>query len=1401
VISIPDNTTSETQSQIPDIERRRFGVVVRLSDFGHSLRILYNEEAPQYLQRYGGTLVYNAPEVQRSRHSLDTPINFRKCDVWSLGLLCWEVFRDGNPYYHCDEVYKRIDSARGTSGASSTTSVHTMSSTELEELVRSCSEFAELAAADTKLAVNLRLDHGQISKLEDVYNKTLVVDPEKRVADIPFMPLFSQLSATQVSPEDDPSKNSSWTFDIFWAARFLPHYVKQQVLSDCIQLGAEPGTSDVAARAAFQAAMAFLVGFGTQKDKAEGQKWFKTSATKGLLVAGSFQPLFDETTAMMHSYLSCVRNGFRRVLISENRSTHLSAWTLSEDVYKRFDLSEGGITGVTDERGDSALMYACKLGDIQAARHLLDLSGKSPDLEKHDARGTNFLHWLFMFPDSDIPEIASRLIKNAKVPILEFSGESNDGLIPLLDSPSREQVDHLVNSPQRLDPQLPIRLRGTPLAFATATNCMAAVKTLLDHYADPLRGTVPWRENMLNESAVNIAAKLHLADILNLLLHTIACARFNMAAGDHTAILLSLAYCLPTAYPLERILIHGDNYKKAAKDTIAAIMNHLRLHTIPINLWSFLRPAIDYADLDLAEIIADITSFNDVPLELNDSELGHLIVCCTITACSATFDEAKSLGLMEFALRNGAKIDGDPATELRPINIAIDYHNTLILEWLIEQGADVNIRDSRGRTPVHVLFESDFSSSFGYATTHSLSIDTNYANENSLFQLIDAGANCIARTNDGLTPLDIAMQKGKCDDVTALLTSRCRDFVFQSNNYQSIFLQAIQMQKPEIASKVLELASMDGQLESVDLSLALCYVLPLGNLELADSILSLGADPQADVVVEEGELTKPVWIAAGMHNPGFLRLFLNHAKLDLESRDQSDLTILTMIIVFASSEPLDRSAAEAFDLVLEAGSEVNTAGSGCMYPLQFAIEYSPPIGQAYALMERLWFVKRLLKAGANPNLPMSWPYHFSKEHYHVVKDGEKELGYLPPEAYQNITPLLYAIIKGDHQLVQLLLENGASAATMSNDRRSALHVSAALTHYELLSPSTDSSSFGTIAQALLSSDIDVLYTDAESRTALELAVENNNSEVVRAILFFIRDKLGFSRRAYGSRMRGLFAQTWFIAELCTFPTNALRWLCFLSIINIILRLCQHYERIQWLKSIQTFFVAQLEKDTAVRQRAFSGFLSRNISTIMDLKDSWETAIEQERWGCVCAYIETDLYGMTSLLNLRAALQTLRYALETENAAVLTKFIGSSPSSQYSDSGPPDPALHEFWKTFQESMSVFSQQNQDRLHGIIEAGGYFPVNVAENLKTQGYVEAQQESGMVQVSNSAARGLQPDTEATQLQDDSHQVLTNPPLVPEGADVKLPKRPENPLRLLRDESKPNLRLRGSYPHLDGG
>ena len=76
------------------------GIVAKLSDFGFCGTEVLGEY--QYL----GTRLLNAPEVRQPGHlySVNSGLAFMKCDIYSFGLLAWEVFNNGHRFYTSDKI-------------------------------------------------------------------------------------------------------------------------------------------------------------------------------------------------------------------------------------------------------------------------------------------------------------------------------------------------------------------------------------------------------------------------------------------------------------------------------------------------------------------------------------------------------------------------------------------------------------------------------------------------------------------------------------------------------------------------------------------------------------------------------------------------------------------------------------------------------------------------------------------------------------------------------------------------------------------------------------------------------------------------------------------------------------------------------------------------------------------------------------------------------------------------------------------------------------------------------------------------------------------------------------------------------------------------------------------------
>lgn len=75
--------------------------MAKLADFGSSLT---KEEANEHVFQYTGTALYNAPEVEVSDCGFTNRgsfIEYKMADVYSFGLLLWEVMHGGTFYLHC----------------------------------------------------------------------------------------------------------------------------------------------------------------------------------------------------------------------------------------------------------------------------------------------------------------------------------------------------------------------------------------------------------------------------------------------------------------------------------------------------------------------------------------------------------------------------------------------------------------------------------------------------------------------------------------------------------------------------------------------------------------------------------------------------------------------------------------------------------------------------------------------------------------------------------------------------------------------------------------------------------------------------------------------------------------------------------------------------------------------------------------------------------------------------------------------------------------------------------------------------------------------------------------------------------------------------------------------------
>ncbi|KAI9750887.1 MAG: hypothetical protein M4579_006263 [Chaenotheca gracillima] len=147
----------------------------RLSDFGHSLLDLDQPEAK--VQHYLGTPLLNAPEIRdRSRRRPTTTEAFYQCDVYSYGLLLWELVLSGDRF--CTAIPDLLQNRSGE---------------ELLETLNALPKDELLLCALRSLSTAHGREQSRISQtLRRLLQATLRDDPDNRKTTFEIVQIFMQ---------------------------------------------------------------------------------------------------------------------------------------------------------------------------------------------------------------------------------------------------------------------------------------------------------------------------------------------------------------------------------------------------------------------------------------------------------------------------------------------------------------------------------------------------------------------------------------------------------------------------------------------------------------------------------------------------------------------------------------------------------------------------------------------------------------------------------------------------------------------------------------------------------------------------------------------------------------------------------------------------------------------------------------------------------------------------------------------------------------------------------------------------------------------------------------------------------------------------------------------------------
>lgn len=134
--------------------------------------------------------------------------------------------------------------------------------------------------------------------------------------------------------------------------------------------------------------------------------------------------------------------------------------------------------------------------------------------------------------------------------------------------------------------------------------------------------------------------------------------------------------------------------------------------------------------------------------------------------------------IVYYLLENNAETSVQDSSGATPLHEAVRYGNLEIVLALLNSGANIDAKDNLGKTPVMVImpqdkineiyvifqkFNADFTEKdmFGDTVLHNAAMMN--VNGDVVAELINGGANVNARNKEGVTPLEIAVQKNNVE--------------------------------------------------------------------------------------------------------------------------------------------------------------------------------------------------------------------------------------------------------------------------------------------------------------------------------------------------------------------------------------------------------------------------------------------------------------------------------------------------------------------------------------------------------------------------------------------------------------------------------------------------------------
>lgn len=445
----------------------------------------------------------------------------------------------------------------------------------------------------------------------------------------------------------------------------------------------------------------------------------------------------------------------------------------------------------------SFLIRACRLGEAAITRSLLRIGA---DVDYIAADGTTFFHWIFMLEEEAMASIERNL---------------SYGTFKTLELPCRSV--HFLHS------QWPLRLQGTPLAFAVSVGHLAAVRLLLALGASPLTPAFGSIHDDFHEqiswTPIHLAAQRYDAEMMVLLLESVPPHQYPPYD--------SIAHVLSYHSSIEGLAFLGWSCSRALDDTMSVCREAKNWRRPEPSIIPLVEAVHCHDELVVRSLLKRNPRLARMPIAQTEGSAAFTYPAHLAVREAAIQDSPSSHAVLAAIFdTDQASLKAKDSNGCTPLHIAVTGYSCRVPSWLldhepslltvldhegrsalhycvsatstkllVEKGADLNLADKKGVTAMHYAVESGATQALheilisngcnADVKDQALSTPLHYATSKGSFEatncLLALGATVDEQDQKGNTPLHLAVLNGR-DDIAKLLVEYESSVMFVKNH-------------------------------------------------------------------------------------------------------------------------------------------------------------------------------------------------------------------------------------------------------------------------------------------------------------------------------------------------------------------------------------------------------------------------------------------------------------------------------------------------------------------------------------------------------------------------------------------------------------------------------------------